>query len=369
MIKNNKIAIIGAGVSGLTTAFILNNKGWDVTIFSKDDPRTAVLHPEFASLYPAASIIPHSVYSDELLDLFKVSNTYFNSLWEQKFPGVSINEHFEVFAFDQALPDYAKLLKNLQIWDNFNHGFHPEHPEYAIKSGWKFSGFFADWGIYFPELIDRTLDQGVHFQKKELQSEDLSALPFDHIINCSEIGSVKLFGDKNDLIYRGHILYIKDAPQLFNPQNDSVSYNFSPDLTTYQSTSGTLQDVYCYPRSDGWVLGGSRQEGRIDESGNWHGEIVQEPSMVIDGLNVPAQILEIHSKIIHHSFGIDIRTLQAPKAKVGYRYIRKKENGLRLEAEEFDDKLVIHNYGHGGAGVTLSWGCALKVSELLEARL
>lgn len=369
MKEHRKIAIIGSGVSGLTTALILKNQGWDVTIIAKENPRTPSLNPEFSSLYPAASIIPHSVYSEDLLEIFRVSNNYFQSLWKEKFPGVKVNEHFELFAYDQALPDYAKFLKNLQIWDEFSHEFHPEPPKHAIKSGWKFSGFFADWGVYFPELIDRTLNQGVHFQKQDLQPGDLSALPFDYIINCSEIGSIKLFGDKNDLIYRGHILHIEDAPQLFSPENNPVSYNFSPDLNVYQSTSGTLQDVYCYPRNDGWVLGGSRQAGRIDENGNWLGETVQEPSKVIDGLRVPAQILELHSKIIHHSFGIDISDLHPPNAKLGYRYIRKMENGLRLEAEELDHKLIIHNYGHGGAGVTLSWGCALKVAELLETRL
>lgn len=51
---------------------------------------------------------------------------------------------------------------------------------------------------------------------------------------------------------------------------------------------------------------------------------------------------------------------------MGYRYLRKPKNGLRLETEEIGDKLFIHNYRHGGAGVTLSWGCALQAAQMLE---
>lgn len=38
----------------------------------------------------------------------------------------------------------------------------------------------------------------------------------------------------------------------------------------------------------------------------------------------------------------------------------------RLEAETIADKFIVHNYGHGGAGITLSWGCAGKVREIVQ---
>jgi D-amino-acid oxidase len=48
---------------------------------------------------------------------------------------------------------------------------------------------------------------------------------------------------------------------------------------------------------------------------------------------------------------------------VGLRPSRKE---VRLEAEVISGRKVIHNYGHGGAGVTLSWGCADEVARMLS---
>jgi D-amino-acid oxidase len=42
-----------------------------------------------------------------------------------------------------------------------------------------------------------------------------------------------------------------------------------------------------------------------------------------------------------------------------------RAGGVRLERERLGDKTIVHNYGHGGAGVTLSWGSAEEVADLL----
>ncbi|MBK3660191.1 FAD-dependent oxidoreductase [Bradyrhizobium diazoefficiens] len=53
--------------------------------------------------------------------------------------------------------------------------------------------------------------------------------------------------------------------------------------------------------------------------------------------------------------------------KVGLRPYRK--NTYRLEKEVLSDgKFVVHNYGHGGAGITMSWGCAQEVADILTAQ-
>jgi hypothetical protein len=50
--------------------------------------------------------------------------------------------------------------------------------------------------------------------------------------------------------------------------------------------------------------------------------------------------------------------------------VRPYRNGsYRLDAETASGKFIIHNYGHGGAGISLSWGCAAKVRDILQQHL
>src|SRR3989442_5577073 len=50
---------------------------------------------------------------------------------------------------------------------------------------------------------------------------------------------------------------------------------------------------------------------------------------------------------------------------VGLRPFRP--SGFVVKAEKFGDKLVIHNYGHGGGGITLSWGTSQLATALLPS--
>lgn len=42
---------------------------------------------------------------------------------------------------------------------------------------------------------------------------------------------------------------------------------------------------------------------------------------------------------------------------------------LRLEQAPYPSAQLFHNYGHGGSGVTMSWGCAIEIMNLIRVRL
>ena len=61
---------------------------------------------------------------------------------------------------------------------------------------------------------------------------------------------------------------------------------------------------------------------------------------------------------------INLRSSNLKDCKAGIRPYR--EQTFRLELESLETKTVIHNYGHGGAGVTLSWGCGNEVLNMAQ---
>jgi D-amino-acid oxidase len=55
----------------------------------------------------------------------------------------------------------------------------------------------------------------------------------------------------------------------------------------------------------------------------------------------------------------------AEPVRAGLRPFRK----LSVRVDQDPGTSIFHNYGHGGAGVTFSWGCAAEVAELVNQHL
>jgi D-amino-acid oxidase len=99
--------------------------------------------------------------------------------------------------------------------------------------------------------------------------------------------------------------------------------------------------MYAIPRANDCVFGGTNDvSDNLAADRETTDQIVAECSRVLD-IDKPRVLAE----------------------RVGLRPFRK--SGVRIERDRLaDGRTVIHNYGHGGAGFTLSWGCSEQVFEL-----
>lgn len=363
-----QVIIIGAGINGITTALTLQLLGYSTKIYAESlpDQLNTQGNPAFASLYPSASIIPHSVHSDDLETLFKDSQSFFYDLKERSFPGLSIHNHYEIFEFEEIQPKYLPWMHNFELIKEHQNNF-PRRADVENLYGWRFDCIFADWPIYFPTLIELYRENGGEIVTKKVGPEDVSELPASAIINCSGLGSNFLFENQEEpLLLRGHLVHVKSDHPASNLNGKAVSYNYTPGASVYSDSAGDACDVYCYPRKDGWILGGSRQAGTITKAGEWKGTETESSLCEINDIYLPSQIVDLNRQVMEHTFGITFGNIENFSSTVGYRYIRSESNGLRLDSEILNDNKIYHNYGHGGAGVTLSWGCALRIASQLS---
>ena len=74
------------------------------------------------------------------------------------------------------------------------------------------------------------------------------------------------------------------------------------------------------------------------------------------------QLLALDRRLVR----VKVRSDRVIRTVVGLRPFRAP--GFVLKAEPFGNKVLIHNYGHGGGGVSLSWGCATMAANLIAGR-
>ncbi len=151
----------------------------------------------------------------------------------------------------------------------------------------------------------------------------------DVVVNCTGLGARELVGDSTLYPVRGQIVRVSN-----------------PGLTV--SVRDELHPggrAYVHPRADDCILGGTLDEGQWDTT--------------VD-LAVGAAIVERCRDLVPA-----LRDAHVLDHVVGLRPGRPT---VRLEEDEplGSGARVVHNYGHGGAGITLSWGCAREVVALVE---
>jgi D-amino-acid oxidase len=401
------IAVIGGGISGLTTAVLLQTVGYRTIVYTKMRPSyaaDAARPPEFATPHAAASIIPHAVASPHIARWTGISQAFFRTLCFPGSCGVRSQVHYEVFEDDVAAPVYAGAMENFRLLGDpdLDTGWVPRRTGAQAIYGWKFDAFFCDAPEYLAYLDRLYLAAGgcVRDAPGDGSLATYLALDHDYYVNCAGVAAYSLLADGRladapegagfeplidpsaPKLIRGHYLRvnIKRVPAGF--AGHYFSYNYKPTADIYRTATGAPADVYCYPRSDAWILGGSRQKGQVGADGNWIGEETVGETISVarhngPPISVPSPILTLNSDILRRMTGGDLdlaeRVRDDPSIvapAIGYRFVRDSEtDSVRVGCSRVDvsgtPKYVLHNYGHGGAGFTLSWGCAFDILQRL----
>lgn len=312
MSSENHVTVIGAGVAGLTTAVVLAEAGTPVQILAEDIPGPT-------SQAAGAMWGPYLVEPKESVDRWSQrSLEVFRELAVDPATGVRITTGLEATRHEDEAPDWARALP----------GFTPvatsELPA-GFRSGYRFAVPLIDMPAYLGYLQDRLRAAGAR-----IEIQRLDALPTDGVvINCTGMGAAKLAGDTTLRPIRGQHVVVS---------NLGLTEFFSED-------TGDSPDLLCiYPQGDVVVLGGTAVDGVASTDPDPHAaERILERCTAVEPRLRSADVLE---------------------HRIGLRPTRPR---VRVEAEQVQGGLLIHNYGHGGAGVTLSWGCAEEVLRLVRS--
>ncbi|HUL28673.1 MAG TPA: FAD-dependent oxidoreductase [Streptosporangiaceae bacterium] len=321
------VLVVGAGVSGLTTAVCLAETGRRVEI------RTDRLPGDTTSAVAGAIWGPHLVETGERAARWRRATLgVLRELAtgpDSGATGVRIASGAQVFrASPGPPPDWLTDLG----------GYRPCRPAElppGFSSGWRYTAPLAHMPSYLGYLRARFERAGGRLATGRVTSLAGAAREAGApvVVNCSGAHARQLAGDPAVTPVRGQAV---------------VAVN--PGLTEFliAPSDSSAELAYLFPHRGQIVLGGS--EG----PGDWN----LEPD--------PA----IAERILRDCAAIEprLRGAQVLAHRVGLRPARP---AVRLEAEPAaagGGPLIVHNYGHGGGGITMSWGCAREAASLAASR-
>ena len=234
-------AVIGAGVMGLTTARIAQDRGWNVRIYSRELP------PDTTSNVAGGQWSPTSVYDEEFVTpafrsqferAMDIAYRHFQNLvgprygvrWISNYnlSGDSVEDNFQ-----HSYPDFYPQLREL---GRHEHPFPADHVRH-------YDTMLVEPAVFLPAVMQDFFSAGGEIRRREFASaEEIFTLEEDCIFNCAGLGSRALFGDEMLIPVKGQLSFL--LPQ------EEVDYNIL-------SNGG----LYMFPRSDGILLGGTYEPG------------------------------------------------------------------------------------------------------------
>jgi D-amino-acid oxidase len=314
---DQRVIVVGAGVIGLSCAVRLAEAGYDTHVLARDLPL------ESTSSVAGGLWMP---YRAEPLDAVL--------RWARA-------THAELLRLNDRAPEAGVLLREgvLLLRDEATDADKPAwadavadiaplapvvRPAPGYAGGWVARLPVVEMPVYLRWLAERLERAGGTITRMPLASLPQRGV----VVNATGVSARALAPDGTVHAVRGQVVVLDN-----------------PGLTRWivdeHEDAGQL--LYVVPRGDDVVVGGTAQEG------DWG----TTPD--------PAQADRMLMRAI--ATVPELRKATVRRHRVGLRPARP---AVRLETEQRDDATIVHCYGHGGSGVTLSWGCADDVLAVVR---
>jgi D-amino-acid oxidase len=307
--------VVGAGVAGLTTAISLAEAGLSTEVVAAAASATTSL---------AAGAIWGPVRCGPAERCYPWARTglgVLSALAGEPATGVHLVSGREVCSTAKTPPPWTGMLDEMRV---LGPGELPD----GFVSGWQYTAPSVNMPAYLEYLLRRYAGLGGTVTEQTVTSLDSVAAPV--VVNCTGIGARSLVPDAALVPVRGQVVVVEN-----------------PGIREFylDHGDGGADYTYVFPHGDVAVLGGTAHEGADD--------LAPRPE-------VTARILRDITAVFP-----SVRGARVVAERVGLRPVRPE---VRLEAEALPGGRVLwHNYGHGGAGVSLSWGCAAELTAAVLA--
>jgi hypothetical protein len=229
------VAVLGAGIMGLSTARLVQDAGYPVTIYAE------ALPPDTTSNIAGGQIYPHAVYNDNSVTPEFMSQYIRAMDYSWKRFQIMVGDEYGIRwlpTYEQASAPEPKILPTFPPVDRMVRV--AEHP-FPLEGVVRYDTMYVETGRYLRQMIDDVYAAGGKIEVRRFSTPaDILALPERLVFNCTGLGSRELFGDTELQPVRGQLAILLPQPE--------VRY----------CAAGAFG--YMMAREDGIVLGGTFEE-------------------------------------------------------------------------------------------------------------
>jgi D-amino-acid oxidase len=371
------ILIIGGGVTGLTSAWVLLDRGCHVTIVSKEWASYTKSQRLTSQIAGALWEFPPAVCGQHT-DAISLSNSkrwcmVAYRIWDDiaadpemsKVSGVKMNS--STFFFPCPIEEDPEQLRKMReiesagiLGFNRNPALIQEqgvNPKYGAVDAYEHLAPMIDTDVGMTWMMSQVLSKGGKmitatiygdlFTQESVLREQYNA---DIIVNCTGLAGAEIAGDATCYPIRGALIRAINDGKRFPKVTKSMTI-------TADAVHDSNEIVFIVPRNDNILLLGG---------------LAQSHEYTLDlTLDTPA-VVRMRERCNYFLPGLKDAELdpEYPLAQ-GLRPFRQHNVRVERELRKRDGRpsRIVHSYGQGGAGWSLSFGCAEDVASLVEDAL